>query len=241
MSKKKLKKKAFFGKVNKYFYLILAVFVLLITTPLLSKNSNSLTCANSISCIKDLKGIPQKNAQTGIFMEKKVKVPKIVFEEKPNSVLGSESTNTTKHIFVDLTAQKLYAVENERRVMEFSISSGKWGKTPTGDFTTWIKLKATRMKGGDKDNGTYYDLPNVPYTMFFYNNDVPKSLGYGIHGAYWHNNFGHPMSHGCINLSVDDSKTLYDWANPPSVGFTTYVDDKNPGTPVTIYGIAPLN
>ena len=50
-----------------------------------------------------------------------------------------------------------------------------------------------------------YDLPNVPYVMYFYR-------GYGLHGTYWHNNFGTPMSHGCVNLTLADAKWLYEWA-----------------------------
>lgn len=97
------------------------------------------------------------------------------------------------------------------------------------------------MKGGSKLLGTYYDLPNVPNTMYFYNAQIPKSRGYGIHGAYWHNNFGHPMSHGCINLSIPDSKTLYDWATPVWTANTTLASSDNPGTAIKIYGNAPAN
>ena len=65
--------------------------------------------------------------------------------------------------------------------------------------------------------------------------------GYGIHGAYWHNNFGHPMSHGCINMSIPDAQTVYYWANPiladgkSSAQSTT----DNPGTRVVIHGAPP--
>lgn len=45
--------------------------------------------------------------------------------------------------------------------------------------------------------GPGYDLPNVPYTMYFYQ-------GYGLHGTYWHNNFGTPMSHGCVNMPTPE-------------------------------------
>ena len=129
--------------------------------------------------------------------------------------------------------------EGDRIIYEFLVSTGKWGRTPTGDFTTWIKLRSTRMQGGSKALGTYYNLPNVPYTMYFYGSGIPKSRGYGIHGAYWHNNFGHPMSHGCINMKVEEARLLYEWANPPATGYTTYVDADHPGTPITIYGTAP--
>ena len=56
------------------------------------------------------------------------------------------------------------------------------------------------------NNPDNYDLPNVPNIMPFYGS-------YTIHGAYWHNNFGRRMSHGCVNLSVKDSKWMYDWSD----------------------------
>ena len=95
------------------------------------------------------------------------------------------------------------------------------------------------MTGGNKLLGTYYDLPNVPYTMFFSNDEIPKSRGFGIHGAYWHNNFGQPMSHGCINMKEEDVEKIYNWAEPTSTGGTTYATDEDLGTPIKIYGIAP--
>ena len=54
--------------------------------------------------------------------------------------------------------------------------------------------------------GPGYYLPNVPYTMYFYQ-------GYGLHGTYWHHNFGTPMSHGCVNLATPDAEWLYNWAS----------------------------
>lgn len=161
----------------------------------------------------------------------------VAMEPDTKTVLGD--TSSDKHIYIDLSTQRLYAKEGDRTVYEFLISSGKWGKTPTGNFTTWIKLRATRMQGGNPAIGTYYNLPNVPYVMYFYNSDIPKWRGYGIHGTYWHNNFGHPMSHGCINMKTEEARLLYDWANPPTEGYTTYADADSPGTPITIYGQAP--
>lgn len=154
-------------------------------------------------------------------------------------VLGINTNN--KRIEVDLSSQRLYAMENEQRVMEFPISSGKWGRTPTGEFKIWMKLVSTKMSGGSKALHTYYYLPNVPYTMYFYNNEIPKSRGYGIHGAYWHDNFGHPMSHGCINMRPDDAKTLFYWADPPLPEGKRMmrVEETDPSTPIVIYGTAP--
>jgi lipoprotein-anchoring transpeptidase ErfK/SrfK len=148
-------------------------------------------------------------------------------------VLGSKSKKE-KRIEVDLTEQKLHAYEGNKRKMSFDVSTGKWGLTPTGEFQIWIKLKYTLMTGGSKDIGTYYYLPNVPFTMYFYQ-------GYGIHGTYWHNNFGHPMSHGCINMRTEDAERLFYWANPVlSEGANNILSTPdNPGTKVIIYGVTP--
>lgn len=124
-----------------------------------------------------------------------------------------------KRIEVDLTRQRLYAYERNAKVFDFVISSGKpWWPTPTGTFYPWIKLKSTRMRGGSVRLGTYYDLPNVPFVIYFYK-------GYALHGTYWHNNFGTPMSHGCVNLQTADMAKLYFWAEM--------------STPITIYGETP--
>lgn len=158
-----------------------------------------------------------------------IKAP-VALTKAKNEVMGAK-TELNKHIYVDLSAQRLYAYEGNNLVYFFYISSGKWRPTPTGEFKIWIKLRSTRMVGGDKSLGTHYDLPNVPYTMFYYNDHVAKEDGYSLHGAYWHNNFGHPMSHGCINISPTDAEKLFKWANQE--------DDKDPGTLITIYGISP--
>lgn len=197
-------------------------------------------CANAISCINDLSGKPSTDTE-GVFMNNLVKVPSITNNDtSPVKPVLGESLPSKKHIYVDLTNQRLLAYDGSTLVYTFAVSTGKWGRTPTGDFKIWVKLRSTRMSGGSKALGTYYNLPNVPYTMFFYNDEVSKSMGYSLHGAYWHTNFGHPMSHGCVNLSPDDARTLYAWTDPPSIGWTTYVTDTNPATPVTIYGESPL-
>lgn len=105
-----------------------------------------------------------------------------------------------KHILVVLSEQKLYTYEGDKLLNSYLISSGvAQHPTVTGIFKIWIKLESTRMTGPG------YDLSNVPYTMYFYGD-------YGIHGTYWHNNFGTPMSHGCVNMSEPDSKEVFDWA-----------------------------
>ena len=58
--------------------------------------------------------------------------------------------------------------------------------------------------------GYDYYLPNVPYVQYFYRD-------YAIHGTYWHNNFGTPMSHGCVNLTIPDSQWIFNWASNGTV------------------------
>jgi lipoprotein-anchoring transpeptidase ErfK/SrfK len=105
-----------------------------------------------------------------------------------------------KWIDIDLSSQQLFAYEGQTVVRSFVVSTGTWQyPTPVGRFYVWIKLRTTDMSGPG------YYLPDVPYTMYFYK-------GYGIHGTYWHDNFGTPMSHGCVNMRTDEAGWLFDWA-----------------------------
>lgn len=148
------------------------------------------------------------------------------------NILGVSSGN--KWIDVDLTTQTVRAMEGDQEIYRFLVSTGKWAPTPTGEFEIWSKFKYTKMSGGSKALNTYYYLPNVPYTMYFYQ-------GFGLHGAYWHNNFGHPMSHGCVNMAIPDAEKLFYWADPQiPVGQNSIRTDKNhPGTRVVVHGKAP--
>lgn len=104
-------------------------------------------------------------------------------------------------IDVDLTQQIVHAYEGKRHVRTFIVSTGTW-RTPTvtGQYNIYVKYQSAPMTGPG------YYLPDVPYVMYFYR-------GYGLHGTYWHNNFGTPMSHGCVNLTIEDSAWLFDWAD----------------------------
>lgn len=149
-----------------------------------------------------------------------------------SAVLGA--TSDEKWIEVDLANQRVRARQGDLVVYEFPVSSGKFAPTPTGEYRVWYKVKYTKMEGGVKGTGTYYYLPNVPYVMFFYQ-------GYGFHGTYWHNNFGVPMSHGCLNLSISNAEKLFYWATPvlSSGKSSTMASDDNPGTRVIVHGRAP--
>ena len=123
--------------------------------------------------------------------------------EAPSTIAGGpypEKGNGKRWIDVNLSEQRVYAYEGDIVVNSFIVSTGT-ARTPTvtGKFKIWIKLKSTTMSGPG------YHLTNVPYTMYFHGD-------YGLHGTYWHNNFGTPMSHGCVNLSIPDAQWLYNWA-----------------------------
>lgn len=146
-------------------------------------------------------------------------------------VLGETSE---KWIEVDLAQQRVLAHEGNKVVYEFPTSSGKFALTPTGEYEIWYKTKYTKMEGGDRGTNRYYYLPNVPYVMFFYGD-------FGLHGTYWHNNFGQPMSHGCLNLSIANAEKLFYWTGPtiPEGESTARATKDNPGTKVIVHGVTP--
>lgn len=152
-----------------------------------------------------------ENGAAGFFHQQKVNAPNVAIDDKETDVLGTADPASVKQIYVDLTTQTLSAYDGDKLFMKTRISSGLWGRTPTGEFAIWTKFRATRMTGGQ--GADYYNLPNVPYVMFFSNNQVPASAGFSLHGTYWHNNFGHPMSHGCVNMKTTDAAKLYNWVD----------------------------
>lgn len=124
-----------------------------------------------------------------------------------DSAAGDAATvptaRTYKWIEIDLSSQSLRAYAGNRVVYSTRISSGV-ARYPTvqGTFRVYSKVRSQRMRGGTGRDR--YDIPNVPHVMYFYS-------AYAIHGAYWHNNFGRPMSHGCVNLPLGIAATLYNW------------------------------
>ena len=104
-----------------------------------------------------------------------------------------------KYIEVDLSEQTLKYFEGGMKIDEYLISSGSVGPTPQGTFKITRKRRSVLMAGPG------YYLPGVPYVLSF--------LGpYTIHGTYWHSNFGHPMSHGCVNMYTPEAAIIYEWA-----------------------------
>jgi lipoprotein-anchoring transpeptidase ErfK/SrfK len=122
----------------------------------------------------------------------------------PQEQIASAGSGT-RWIDVDLTNQRVYAYEGDTVVNSFIVSTGTWlTPTVTGKYKVYVKIRSGNM------HGPGYFLPDVPYIMYFYK-------GYGLHGTYWHNNFGTPMSHGCVNLRTDEAGWLFNWASVGTV------------------------
>ena len=133
-------------------------------------------------------------------------------------------------IRVDLSEQLVIAYEDDEPVRGFVVSTGLPGTpTVTGTFNIRMKVRSQTMSGGTPENG-YYNLPNVEWVQYFY-------ADYGFHGTYWHNNFGNPMSHGCVNMTNADAKWLFDWASPTWDGKSVWHSstDGDPGTLVIVH------
>jgi lipoprotein-anchoring transpeptidase ErfK/SrfK len=109
------------------------------------------------------------------------------------------STGTDRRLFVYLDSQSVEAVENGKVIRTFKVSTGK-SKTPTvtGTYYIYDRYRHKTMRS-DVDQGQrgFYEVKDVPYTQFFHKD-------YAFHGAFWHNNFGHPASHGCVNMATKD-------------------------------------
>ena len=137
--------------------------------------------------------------------EPKEEEPKVKFPGLPAGVEKNEHW-----IEVDLSRQTAAAYKGKKLVRSFVVSTGTWQHpTVTGQFEIYVKYPYADMSGPG------YYLPDVPNVMYFFKD-------YGLHGTYWHDNFGTPMSHGCVNFSIGDSDWLFDFA---SVGTVVYVHD----------------
>jgi len=121
-----------------------------------------------------------------------------------------QDTSSERWIDVNLSTQTLTAYVGNGPVYTVAVSTGLPNTpTPVGQFRIWIKLKYDDMRGPG------YYLRDVPYVMYFYKD-------YGLHGTYWHDNFGTPMSHGCVNLSSADAEWLFNWASVGTRVITHY-------------------
>ncbi len=144
-----------------------------------------------------------------------------------------------KKIEVSLETQELTAFEDGKVVLKTKISSGQnytpadgvtW-KTPTGTFAIETKMMSKHM-GGEEPYANYvndaYVLPGVSWTSFF-----EMKNGVAFHGTHWHQNFGSPMSHGCINMKTEEARWLFRWSTPQAE--ISQLSTNGYGTQVLVY------
>ena len=148
------------------------------------------------------------------------------------SAISPEIPSEDKKIIVDLTTQSMTAYAGERIVFMSRISSGirlrEGGfATPKGNYRITRKRPCRHMMTPPSEFGSGFDLPGVPWVSYF------TSDGIALHGSYWHNDFGVPYSHGCVNMTPDAAKWVYRWTTPTVPPDKYYYGDTN-GTRVII-------
>jgi lipoprotein-anchoring transpeptidase ErfK/SrfK len=140
------------------------------------------------------------------------------------SAYPPEGVENGRWIEINLYEQTVSVYEKNRLVYATLVSSGLpgWWTRP-GLFQITIKMQSDTMRGAfEPDRSDFYYLEDVPWTMYF---DQARAL----HGAYWHNGFGYPRSHGCVNLAPGDAQWIFNWAQD---GDWVYVWDPSGNTPV---------
>lgn len=144
--------------------------------------------------------------EPGSFAANDLVVPTLA--PPPPEVRGDE-----RWIDIELASQTLVAYEGKKPVFATLVSTGKGPKgselaTPPGTFRIWVKLHTTNMDNLEKDFADdYYSIADVPYVQFFHK-------GVALHAAFWHRDFGHVHSHGCVNLAPEDARFLFGWTAP---------------------------
>ncbi len=146
-----------------------------------------------------------------------------------------------KWIDVDITRQALVAYEGQTPVFATLISTGRRNAqdkehdfpTPQGNFHIREKHVTTTMDGDVASDGPY-SIEDVPWVMYF-------EGSYALHGAFWHDQFGHMRSHGCVNMAPDDARTLFAWSSPhlPDGWHGVIATEEKPGTRLVIHEDTP--
>ena len=147
----------------------------------------------------------------------------------------SEIRPGERWIDVDVRSQVLTAYQGERPVFATLISTGRGTDgselaTPRGSHRLWVKLAASNMDNLDDQSATQnYAIQAVPWVMYF-------EHGYGLHGTFWHHDFGNPHSHGCVNLAPLDAERLFSWTSPrlPSGWTAALPTSYEPGTLIRV-------
>lgn len=136
---------------------------------------------------------------------------KVQISPMPDGVVAKEGV--ARWMDVNLSTQTLVVYEGARPVYVTLVSTGRKSKNPQEHFETPTGLFQVRSKhvsesmDGQQDAEGLYSIEDVPYVMFF-------ERGYALHSAFWHDGFGRPRSHGCVNLSPKDARWIFDWSTP---------------------------
>ena len=144
------------------------------------------------------------------------------------SPLSTQVPENEKHIEIHLNRQILLAFEWNVLVYAARVATGQKNfESPLGWFRTFHKRPTYHMTGG-ADQFSVFDLPGVPWDSYI------TDTGVAIHGTYWHNDFGHPHSHGCINMAPQDAKWIYRWTLPTVPSDERLVLEPGTGTRVHV-------
>jgi len=145
------------------------------------------------------------------------------------TLLSPEVPDEEKSIIVDRATQMVTAFEGQKLVLSQRCSSGAEGTdTPSGEFRTYHKGPAVHMTNQGDAIENIYNLPGVPWCSFF------TGAGHALHGTYWHNDYGMPRSHGCVNLPSEVAKFLYRWTLPTVPVDAEYIHRPGEGTRVQV-------
>ena len=146
------------------------------------------------------------------------------------TLLSPNVPEDQKYIAVDLASQMVTAFEGEKLVFSQRCSTGSKGtETPKGEFRTYHKGASMHMTNEGDSIEQIYNLPGVPWCSFF------TGAGNAFHGTYWHNDYGRPRSHGCVNLPSEAAKFLFRWTRPNVPPDTDYLHLPGDGTRVQIF------
>jgi lipoprotein-anchoring transpeptidase ErfK/SrfK len=129
-----------------------------------------------------------------------------------------------KRVEVDTVHQVVTAYENDQPVFTAKVATGTSFhlpqgivsfRTAPGDHRVFLKSANQHMTGGSYGDNDYYDLPGIGWVSYF----TPSGISF--HGTYWHNDFGWPRSHGCVNMTPENAKWMFRWTTP-SVPYDTW-------------------
>jgi len=155
----------------------------------------------SLAALRNTNNIRNVNR---IYVGQRLQIPgkaKTSNSSRASNTVAPRYASGKKWIEIDLSSQRLIAHQGNSVVLRAKVSTGlRNTPTPVGRYAVRTKVRRQTMTGPG------YSLPNVQWVMYFFRD-------YAIHGAYWHNRFGRPMSHGCVNVRNSQAQKLYNWAN----------------------------